>query len=79
MVRVTSRTITLTGTPAFSTAFAQADQVGNILMNGDTFTGSATGKRYNAVMNGVIQTGAGGANALPGSVAGTTATGGQYQ
>ncbi|GAA2817332.1 hypothetical protein EDC40_103636 [Aminobacter aminovorans] len=79
MFRCTARTVTLTGTPAFSGAFVRADQIGNALVNGNTYSGSATGKRYDAVLNGVIQTGGAGASALPGDVAGTTATGGQYQ
>jgi hypothetical protein len=41
-------------------------------------SGGATGKRYVAELNGVINTFGGGANYFPGNVAGTTATGGQY-
>lgn len=43
-----------------------------------SISGTATGKRYNAVLNGVINTFGGGATFIPGDVAGTTATGGQY-
>jgi hypothetical protein len=43
-----------------------------------TFTGAATGKRYDVTENGVISTAGGGANYFPGNAAGTTATGGQY-
>jgi hypothetical protein len=70
-------TATLTGTPAF-TAFARADDLGYIRCPGMTFTGSATGQRYNINTNGVIQTSGGGASYLPGNSAGATATGGQY-
>lgn len=72
------RTVTLSGTPAFSTAFAFAQQCGAILAGAMTFSGSGTGKRYDATLNGVINTVGAGASALPGNAAGTTATGGQY-
>ncbi len=42
------------------------------------FTGTPTGKRYTAALNGVVNTFGGGATYLPGGTAGTTATGGQY-
>lgn len=70
-------TITLVGTPAFTVAWAFAPAAGNIRSTGITFSGGATGVRYNAALNSVIQTG-GGATYLPGNAAGTTATGGQY-
>lgn len=71
-------TITLTGTPAFSNAFALASPLGYIQAGSVTFTGAATGARYNASGNGVINTGGGGANYFPGNSAGSVATGGQY-
>ena len=77
-VLIVGRTITLTGTPAFSTAFAFAEECGSITISGDTFSGSATGPRYVSQINGVINTNGGGANYLPGNSAGSTATGGQY-
>jgi hypothetical protein len=43
-----------------------------------TFAGSATGKRFDAALNGVINVNGAGVNFLPGSVAGTTGSGGQY-
>jgi hypothetical protein len=70
-----SITVTLTGTPAYSSAFARALELGAIRLLSNTYTGSATGVRYSASMNATIQSG--GAT-LPGNVAGTTATGGQY-
>jgi hypothetical protein len=45
---------------------------------GVTFTGTVTGRRYNAIGNSVINTFGGGANYFPGNTAGATATGGQY-
>jgi hypothetical protein len=72
-----SRTITITGTPAFSSSFADCRASGTILTFSNTY-GATTGKRYDATLNGVINTFGGGASYFPGSVAGTTATGGQY-
>jgi len=78
VIRVQGRTITLTGTPAFATAFANAEMGTAVLVNSNTFTGSATGPRYTAVTNGVISSGGAGATYLPGNAAGTTSSGGQY-
>jgi hypothetical protein len=73
-------TITLTGTPAFSLAFAEATLLGLIFLQSTppTFSGSATGPRYLASINGVIATQGSGSTYLPGSTSGSTATGGQY-
>jgi hypothetical protein len=70
-------TVTLTGTPAF-TAFAVATMGSGIEFYTTTFTGAATGKRYDANTNGVLNTGGAGANYFPGSMAGTATSGGQY-
>lgn len=72
------RTVTLSGTQHFGTAFALATNCGVIYPTGFTFSGVATGKRYQAEANAVINTAGGGASYFPGNVAGTTATGGQY-
>jgi hypothetical protein len=72
------RTVTLTGTPNFSQSYALADDTALIRAVSMTFSGSATGKRYDVATNGVINTNGGGATYLPGNSAGTTATGGQY-
>jgi len=73
-IAVIGRTVTLTGTPAF-TAFANATIVAQIVAVSNTYSGAATGSRYSVTLNGVIlSSGA----TLPGSTAGTTATGGQY-
>ena len=71
-------TITLTGTPAFSSSFVLCRNTGVIDMSGVTFTGSATGVRYVASRNGLIDAGGAGASYFPGNSAGSTATGGQY-
>ena len=41
-------------------------------------SGTVTGKRYDAYLNGIINTRGGGTEYIPGTIAGTTATGGQY-
>ena len=43
-----------------------------------TASGTVTGKRYTATLNGIIRVGGGGPDFFPGSEAGVTATGGQY-
>jgi hypothetical protein len=77
-IRCQSRTITLTGTPAFSGQFANATAAGYYIASGLTFSSSATGPRYSVTLNGVINTAGGGASYFPGDSAGSTATGGQY-
>ncbi|WP_176077508.1 hypothetical protein [Burkholderia dolosa] len=71
-------TVTLSGTPAFSTAFVNAGYLGLVTASGVTFSGSATGARYSATANGVVNSGGAGANYFPGSTVGNTASGGQY-
>lgn len=73
-----SATITVTGTPAFSAAFALAYTLSNIKFYTTTISGSATGVRYNASGNSIIDTSGGGSSFFPGSTAGTTSSGGQY-
>lgn len=73
---------TITTPISVASAFAQVTQQGGIYFNAPsaTFSGAAvTGVRYTAGLNGVISTNGGGANFFPGSVAGSTSTGGQYQ
>jgi hypothetical protein len=48
------------------------------IVNGNTFSGSATGKRYAIDTNAVVFVGGAGATYLPGDVTGTVATGAQY-
>lgn len=71
------QTITVGGL-SFTTAFAAATQCGNINIYSTTFTGSATGPRYNVSQNGNIYTNGGGSTYLPGNSAGSAATGGNY-
>lgn len=76
-IQCQGRTITLSGTPAFTYSFAIASLTANQLVNGNTFSGSATGQRYSVDTNGVLYT-LGGATYLPGNSAGAAGTGGQY-
>lgn len=71
-------TVSLSGTPAFATAFAVAQSCGTIQTVGNTYSGAATGVRYVASLNGVIVTAGGGVNYYPGNAPGTTGAGGQY-
>lgn len=73
-----SITVTLTGTPAFSGAFAVAGPLGALYVPSITYSGSATGTRYNGSVNGVIFTNGAGASYFPGNVAGAVGTGAQY-
>jgi len=81
-IQVVGRTITLTGTPVFgsagSQAFASGLRTGAIITINNTFSGSAMGRRYLASGNGLIDTNGAGASALPGSAAGSTVSGGEY-
>ncbi len=74
---VTARgiTITLSGTPNFTSSFAIALVTGMIDYVSNTYSGSASGIQYNARLNGVVFTN--GAT-LPGSSGGITSLGGQY-
>lgn len=78
-------TVVLTGTPAFSGAFADAYDNGELSLGAITFSGSGTGARYTTANGGVIDAEGQGASYLPGNAAGTpatacttTATGGVY-
>lgn len=77
-IATTAGTVTYSGTPNFSVANVYADALGYINGAGSTQSGAATGTRYVAQQNGVINTAGGGASFWPGNVAGSTSTGGQY-
>lgn len=71
-------TTTISGTPAWTNGYIQVLSCGVATYRATTVSGSATGKRYDAEQNGVIDTAGAGATYFPGNVAGTTSTGGQY-
>lgn len=77
-INLVDAVVTLTGTPAFPSAFAYATQAGTISVYGNTYSGSATGQRYSAANNAIIVTNGAGASYLPGSSAGVTSNGGLY-
>ncbi len=71
--------MTLTGTPVFGTAFANTTDLGMVVAaQNATFSGAATGQRYAANTNSVINTGGGGPTFLPGSINGAVTNGGVY-
>jgi hypothetical protein len=75
----TAITLTLSGTPAFSVAFATATAGGQINpSNVMTFSGSATGARYTISSGGSINTNGSGQSYLPGNAAGTGQTANYY-
>ena len=79
MIRaIAATTCTISGSPAFGTAFAYADTNATIYALAMTYSGTVTGKRYSSTLNSVINTAGSGANYFPGNSAGTTGTGGQY-
>lgn len=70
-------TVTVTGTPAFTSEFALAQDNGNISISSVsvTYSGAATGVRFLAQTGGMIDTVGGGANFFPGNSAGSAVTG----
>jgi len=67
LIEISSRTVTLTGTPHFATAFAYVTRLAMVLAFTNTYSGAATGRRYRVGVNSVVQTNGGGPTALPGS------------
>lgn len=74
-------TVTLTGTPAFSTAFADfADSGCGAYINSNfvSFSGAATGSRFKVARAASIRTEGGSGTYLPGNALGTLIDGGNY-
>lgn len=71
-------TILIFGVPAFSVAFGAVINAGLLQAWSNTFTGTATGSRYSADSNGVIQTFGASPTAYPGNSVGTVINGAQY-
>jgi hypothetical protein len=73
--------VTIVGTPTF-TYYALCHSLGMIRAsggtNGTTYAGNIVGQKYYIYGNAVIDVQGAGANFLPGTIAGTTATGGLY-
>jgi hypothetical protein len=72
-------THTLSSTPAYSVAFAYVYAGGILGINGQTWSGSATGVRYKIDGCGFLNTGSGGASYLPGGTSGTVGSCGEYE
>jgi hypothetical protein len=72
---ITGGTTTVSGTPAFSQAFAVASN-GGMLVGGATYSGSATGPRFIVTANGVIE--AASITYFPGDAVGVGESGGVY-
>lgn len=71
--------VTISGGPHAFTSFANAHNLGMLFAQGISISGSATGFRFGAANNGVIDTNGGAAGSyFPGSAPGFTAAGGQY-
>lgn len=74
-------TIAIQGTlniTTFATASGSGGRITAAGATGFTVTGSVTGTRYSANLNGTINSFGGGSTYFPGTIAGSTATGGQY-
>jgi len=78
LIQIANNTVTLTGTPAFSGAYAYASALAISQHSGQTFSGMATGLRYSVSVNAIINSGGGGGSYLPGSSAGATLSNGLY-
>ena len=78
LIFTATSTVTLTGTPNFTSSFAQADRNSLVSCYSISFVGSATGKRYHS--NGVSNIFTNGASDtyLPGDIAGTFSNNGVY-
>jgi len=77
IIHVSGFTVNITGVPGFSIAFAYARLLAIIRADSNTYTNAATGVRYDIAANSICSTSAG-VNYLPGSIVGSTATGGLY-
>lgn len=74
-----AHTITVTGTPAFSTAFVVGSKLAVLDVFNASYSGAATGVRYLFNTNSVCSTGSSGAGSFfPGSLAGSAVTGSIY-
>jgi hypothetical protein len=78
LISAISLTITLTGTPAFSSRFAYSSRVASIQCHLNTFSGAATGTRFEVDTGGSIFTNNAALTYLPGNAAGLLTQGGVY-
>lgn len=71
-------TCTISGNPAWAGGFIYAENGAGVRIPSNTFTGAATGLRYQVAGNSVIFTSGAGATYLPGNTNGTSSSGGLY-
>ncbi len=76
-MRATSATISIENLPSVTGATVFCGN-SHMQLDNTTFQGTVSGKRYHVYQNGTIETRGGGPNLIPGTIAGTTATGGLY-
>lgn len=76
--RMDGQAVTLSGSPDFATAFVEATNGSSASFDGNSFTGAATGPRYDVTVVSCINTYGAGATHLPGNSAGSTGDGGVY-
>jgi hypothetical protein len=69
-----SRTITLSGSPVFSSGFINAGRLSGATVNGNTFSGltGAGSSRYKVFTGAIADTAMSGVTYLPGDTAGTS-------
>lgn len=77
-VSLAGRAITLLNMPAFSNAFVYAAYSSLVSCQSCSFSGAATGRRYEVSLNAVVATGGQGETFLPGNAGGSVSLGGQY-
>lgn len=79
-LRIQGVTITISGTPSFTTAYADIEYGSVAIVNNCTYVNktNAAGARYLVAMNAVCFTGGQGDGYFPGNAAGAVQTGGQY-
>lgn len=70
--------LTITGTPNFSSAFIVANDLSVVRGKYSSITGTATGSRYIANTNSIVNSGGMGISYYPGNAAGTLNSGSQY-
>lgn len=78
IVQATNTRVTMSSGVGYAHAYIVAALGGVAQYNANTFSGSATGQRYNVSSNAVVFIGAAGETYLPGNIAGATGSGGQY-
>jgi len=79
-VNSTNQPSLVISTPITVQVFIASLENANVILFFSSITGAGnvTGQKYSATINGTINSNGGGVNYYPGTVAGSTASGGQY-